>query len=117
MLVNLVKNAIEAIDDLANAGELEAKPFIRINADVREDALIIDVIDSGIGMEPDRLKIIFSPGYTTKKEGSGLGLHSAANFVIGTGGSISPSSRGIGRGTTIRVKFRLSSLQKEFKSP
>ena len=117
MLVNLVKNAIEAIDDLANAGELEAKPFIRINADVREDALVLDVIDSGIGMEPDRLKIIFSPGYTTKKEGSGLGLHSAANFVIGTGGSISPSSRGIGRGTTIRVKFRLASLRKELSPP
>ena len=113
MLVNFVKNAIEAIDDLAKAGEPDVNPSIRINAYVGEDALVLDVIDNGIGMEPDQLKVIFSPGYTTKKEGSGLGLHSAANFVIGAGGSISSLSQGIGRGTTMRVKFRLSSLQKE----
>ena len=59
--------------------------------------------DSGIGLEPERLRTIFSPGYTTKAEGSGLGLHSAANYVIGSGGSIEALSDGIGRGTTMRV--------------
>ena len=113
MLINLVKNAIEAIEALAKAGEPDANPSIRINAYVEEDALVLDVIDSGIGMKPGQLKVIFSPGYTTKKEGSGLGLHSVANFVIGAGGSISPLSQGIGRGTTMRVKLRLSSLRKE----
>lgn len=38
---------------------------------------------------------------------SQLGLHSAANFVIGSGGSIRPLSDGIGAGTTMRVTLRL----------
>ena len=50
---------------------------------------------------------MFNAGYTTKKNGSGLGLHSAANFVIGSGGSIRPLSDGIGHGTTMRVTLRL----------
>ena len=50
---------------------------------------------------------MFNAGYTTKKEGSGLGLHSAANFVIGSGGSIRPLSDGIGHGATLRVTLRL----------
>ena len=40
----------------------------------------------------------------TKESGTGLGLHSAANFVVGSGGTIEPLSEGIGRGTTMRVR-------------
>ena len=50
---------------------------------------------------------MFNAGYTTKKEGTGLGLHSAANFVIGSGGTIQPFSDGIGHGATLRVTLRL----------
>ena len=111
MLVNLIKNAIEAIDDLAKSRGLEAKqPWIQIRSYVQEDFLVLDVIDNGIGIEEKRFKIIFTAGYTTKKTGSGLGLHSTANFVIGSGGQIYPLSDGAGKGTTMRVKLRLASL-------
>ena len=70
--------------------------------------LVIDIIDNGIGIEPSRFRSVFNAGYTTKKNGSGLGPHSAANFVIGSGGKIQPLSDGIGRGTTIRVRLRLA---------
>ena len=49
--------------------------------------VVIDVIDNGVGIPPDRLRSIFAAGYTTKAAGSGLGLHSAANFVVGTAGA------------------------------
>ena len=51
---------------------------------------------------------MFAAGDTTKKDGTGLGLHSAANCVSGAGGSIRPLSDGVGRGTTMRVTLRLS---------
>ena len=113
MLVNLVKNAVEAIDDLAGADGSEgpgARPRIRIDAYVEGDYLVVDVIDNGIGIGPDRLKLIFAPGFTSKVDGSGLGLHASANFAIASGGRIQPLSEGLGKGTTMRVRLRLSSV-------
>ena len=103
LLVNLVRNAMEAIDRLADSGGLQAPPRIRISAYTRAGALVLDVTDNGDGIEPDRCTMVFSAGYTTKDGGSGIGLHSAANFIIGAGGSIQALSDGPGTGATIRV--------------
>ena len=110
MLINLVKNSIEAIDDLAVAQELDETPSIRIKASIRDDFFILKVIDNGIGIKNKDARVIFSPGYTTKESGTGLGLHSAANFVIASGGKIQALSEGTGKGTTMRVMLPLSSV-------
>ena len=110
MLVNLIKNSVEAIDDLATSNGLKGKSCIKIRSYVQGEFLVLEVTDNGIGMEGNISKIIFSAGYTTKKTGSGLGLHSTANFVIGSGGQIQPFSDGFGKGTTMCVKLRLSSV-------
>ena len=108
MLVNLLKNAMEAIDELKQSGGLEGLPRIEIRVYVRRDFLVFDVLDNGIGIAQKNLKDIFRAGYTTKSEGSGLGLHSAANFVAASGGRIQPLSSGVGTGTTMRVMLRLN---------
>ena len=110
MMVNLMKNSIEAIDALVVADGLKEKPRIQIRAYVEGDFLHLDVSDNGIGIDSINPKRLFAAGFTTKKEGSGLGLHSAANFVIGSGGQIHPLSDGVGRGTTMRVMLRLSTI-------
>ena len=110
MLVNLVKNSIEAIDELARSGGFNETPHISVKAYISEDFLCLDVTDNGIGIAPENLKLIFSAGYTTKESGTGLGLHSSANFVIGSGGKIYPLSEGIGKGTTMRIMLRCSSV-------
>ena len=110
MMVNLIKNGLEAIDDLRASGELDEAPCIDIRAYTEGEFLHVDVTDNGIGLDKANPKLIFSAGYTTKESGSGLGLHSAANFVIGTGGRIQPLSEGPGKGTTMRVMLRLSSV-------
>ncbi|MCY3844061.1 MAG: ATP-binding protein [Acidobacteria bacterium] len=108
MLVNLVKNAMEAIDALASTGQaLVPGPRVRIVAWSEADHVALDVTDNGIGVAPESMREIFTAGYTTKESGTGLGLHSAANFVVGSGGTIEPLSEGIGRGTTMRVRLRL----------
>ena len=109
MLINLLKNAMEAIDELKESGGLKGQPRIEIRACVQQDFLVLEVQDNGIGIEQKNLKAIFGAGYTTKQEGSGLGLHSAANFVTGSGGKIQPLSDGYGTGTTMRVELRLNS--------
>ena len=110
MLINLIKNSIEAIDDLAVAQGFDETPHIAIKASTRDNFFILKVIDTGIGIKNKDIKVIFSPGYTTKESGTGLGLHSAANFVIASGGKIQALSEGIGKGTTMRVLLPLSSV-------
>ncbi len=107
MIVNLVKNSIEAIDELETPNEVS---FIRIRARKDADCLRIDVSDNGIGIGADQEKTIFSAGYTTKQRGTGLGLHSSANFVIATGGKISASSEGYGGGMTIHIELPCSKI-------
>lgn len=110
MLVNLIKNAIEAIDELTKLGDRHEAPRIQIRAYIDGDFLCFDVTDNGIGIAPEDLNKIFSAGFTTKEGGSGLGLHSSANFVISSGGKIQPLSEGKGKGTTIRILLRHSAI-------
>ena len=110
MMVNLIKNSMEAIDELAAAGGLKGAPHILIRAYVEGDFLHLDVVDNGIGIDNKKFRVIFAAGYTTKKSGSGLGLHSAVNFVIGMGGRMDALSDGIGKGATMRIMLRLSSI-------
>ena len=110
MLVNLIKNSLEAIDELAAMGGLLEPPRIQLRAYIEGEFLHLYVSDNGIGIEPKNSQRIFSAGYTTKKSGIGIGLHSVANFVIGLGGEIRPLSNGIGKGTTMCIMLRCSSI-------
>ena len=110
MIVNLIKNSLEAIDTLVASGGLDETPCIRIRTYIEGDFFVLDVTDNGIGIDMKRQKLIFAAGYTTKKSGSGLGLYSIANFVTGSGGRIYPMSDGIGSGTTMRIRLRRSSV-------
>ena len=108
MLINLIKNAMEAIDELAESDGFKEAPRITVRAYAEGDFLHIDVMDNGIGIDTKNTRVLFTAGYTTKKSGSGLGLHSVANFVIGSGGQIHALSDGVGQGTTLRVMLRPS---------
>ena len=106
MLVNLVRNCIEALKDLPHS-DPGHRPAVSIIGYVEGDRLFLDVTDNGAGIEPKHLGDVFAPGFTTKKAGSGLGLHSAANYVIDSGGRITALSEGRGQGATIRIQWPL----------
>ena len=111
MMVNLLKNSLEAVDGLAASGRKKETPCIRIRAGVEGDHLRIEVSDNGIGVALKEVgSRIFRAGYSTKEGGSGLGLHSVAGFVGSLGGRIQPFSAGLGKGTTMRILLRLSSV-------
>ena len=113
MIVNLSKNAVEAIEAAERSGKLDSPPAIRIGVRAGNRHLVIDVVDNGIGMTESQRAAVFSPRYTTKQSGSGLGLHSAANYAAGIGGSIEALSEGPGRGATIRIRLRIDALTRE----
>ena len=109
MIVNFVRNSIEAIDELASSKPMP-DPRIEIRAYTDGAFLVLDVIDNGIGIDQKHRPRIFSAGFTTKRSGTGLGLHSIANFVIASGGRIQSLSAGVDKGTIMRVKLRLTSV-------
>ncbi len=103
VLINIVTNAVQAIQQRQGFDEFPEEPCVRIRAGSAEGWLNVEVTDNGIGFADRDTRTFFSAGYTTKESGSGLGLHSAANFVIGAGGRIEISSPGLGKGATVRI--------------
>jgi two-component system, sporulation sensor kinase D len=99
---NLVKNAIDA---MKGRGKLE----LEIEQD--EDAVKINVTDSGGGIQKNQFKSIFEPGFTTKKRGWGLGLSLTKRIVEEYHkGTIKVLNSELGKGTTMQLSYRKSKL-------
>lgn len=94
-LINLVKNALEAMPD---GGQL----VVRTHSTPLGVAL--DLIDTGCGMDDNTAIKMFEPFYSTKSGGSGLGLPTARKIIEAHGGRISVQSE-VGRGTKFALEF------------
>jgi signal transduction histidine kinase len=65
----------------------------------------ISVIDNGVGIPPENLTRIFNCGFTTRKDGDGFGLHSAALAAKEMDGSLTVHSDGPGQGATFTLEL------------
>lgn len=93
VLLNLSLNAIQA---MPNGGRLTLRAVADRDAQ-GEDWLRISVTDEGTGMDADTLSHLFNPFFTTKANGTGLGLISCKRIVEGVHGSIQvDSTLGVG---------------------
>ncbi len=92
---NLIMNALEA----SGKGSVVTIRAYEIN-----DDLFIEVEDQGVGFSEGEIKHIFMPFYTTKSNGTGLGLPIVKRIVEQHGGSIEVQSRP-GEGSVFRLKF------------
>jgi signal transduction histidine kinase len=92
--LNLIKNAMESI---------LAEGNITITVDREgKNYIIVKISDTGCGMTAEEIERIFSPEYTTKEKGLGLGVPLATEIIRGHGGDIRVISRR-GEGTTFEV--------------
>jgi len=94
-LFNVLKNALEAMD---RGGELTLK------ARSEDDWVVLEVADTGVGIPADRLTRVFDAYYTTKRDGSGLGLLIVLRILRAHGGRVDIASQP-GRGTTVTLRF------------
>lgn len=99
VLINLVKNAIEAFDD-----NQEKKSIVLFSHVDEQNKVNISVKDNGKGIEKEAMKKIFIPFFTTKKSGSGIGLSLSREILRKHGGSISVKSE-LNIGTEFVLKF------------
>ncbi|MBI3465140.1 MAG: response regulator [Planctomycetes bacterium] len=99
---NLVKNAIESMSaNDPHRSRVLSICLQRLDADWAR----IVVSDTGKGIAEEHRCKIFNFGFTTKGQGNGFGLHSAANAMTELGGTISVHSDGIGTGATFTLEF------------
>jgi two-component system NtrC family sensor kinase len=75
---------------------------------IKEDRVLIEISDTGVGISADKLNKIFSHGFTTKAKGHGFGLHSCANAATEMNGKISVSSAGPMQGATFVLDLPLT---------
>jgi two-component system nitrogen regulation sensor histidine kinase GlnL len=109
VFLNLVKNAIEALaghGELAVTTRMETRFRIRRGA-ARAAFISVTVQDSGPGVAPDLHGRLFSPFFSTKPQGTGLGLALCHRIVVEHGGTISYETPPTG-GARFRVTLRVS---------
>ncbi len=98
VIINLIKNAIQSFDE-------ETNRLIEVNA-IKDDKnrVVISVKDNGSGIEEETLERIFTPFFTTKKSGSGIGLSLSRQIMRKHKGSLSVNSQ-IDEGTEFIMRF------------
>ena len=95
MLINVLKNSVEAIE---NKGQIE------ISSNIYKKYIDIIVEDDGLGMNEEALKQLKTMFFTTKKDGSGLGVCLSNEIVKAHNGElIYTSKEGVGTKVTIRL--------------
>ena len=96
VLINLVRNAIDASD------KLQAYIEIKASCDLRK--LVLEVRDNGCGISPQNIENVFTPFFTTRKTGTGIGLFISRKIVQSLRGTITIQSVQ-GKGTTVCLQM------------
>ncbi len=97
-LVNLIRNGLDAAGDTGH---------VRVAAAAENSTALLTVSDDGPGLTPEQREQLFTPGFTTKAHGSGLGLTIVERIVLEHGGAIDVRSAS-GRGTDVTIRLPLS---------
>lgn len=82
VFINLVTNAIDALDEKAEKEDALVEKNLSIKTFVEEGWVVIEVSDTGIGMTDEVKSKIFEPFFTTKETGKGTGLGTSISFGI-----------------------------------
>lgn len=101
-LFNLILNSKEAMYD---GGQI----LLETRYEVDRRCVVIRVVDTGPGMDPEQLSQVLNPFYTTKEGGTGLGLPMVNSIVRNHGGEFHLHSEP-GRGTTATIRLPVDGL-------
>lgn len=100
VILNLLKNALEAIDKKQKDGLVVLKAYSD-----KHDAVIMEVSNNGPAIAPDVMEHIFVPFFTTKENGSGIGLSVSRQIMRLSGGSLTVKSDANTRQTCFTLTF------------
>jgi signal transduction histidine kinase len=99
VILNILYNAVECMTGKGGVITIETDLFER-----EDDGVMISISDTGGGIPPEILDNIFNPFFTTKRQGTGLGLSLSKKIIESHGGTISIDNR-IGEGATFIISL------------
>lgn len=102
-ITNVLKNAVEAVEAKSKNAEPDYRGKIKVRIEQREDVVLVEVEDNGIGLPKDRERIV-EPYVTTREKGTGLGLAIVTKIVEEHGGEMTFVPRDEG-GTRVCLSF------------
>jgi len=110
VLINLLTNAVQAVK-AKEQGVRRITVAVAYEPASTGGRLQFRVEDNGVGISVENLKRLFTCGFTTRPEGQGIGLHSAANLAREMGGSLHAMSDGPGCGATFVLEVPASAAE------
>lgn len=105
VLINLITNAAESIDNVGTITVRTRRDYAPLNGRAA-DAILIEVEDTGTGIPPEVQERLFDPFFSTKEEGTGLGLPIARKIIDAHGGALEFKTA-LDEGTTFRIVLPL----------
>ena len=100
VLTNIIKNAKEAKDS-------NKKSYVILKSEIKNNNFIITIEDNGIGISEENMEKILEPFFTTKENGTGLGIPLSCEIIKAHNGKIKfNSEEGIGTKVTITLPFK-----------
>lgn len=109
ILVNMITNARNAMNEYPGRAH---RLVLRVGVTQNDrQSVQLEVTDTGCGIAAENLPRLFAQGFTTRKTGHGLGLHSAAISAKNLGGSIQAQSVGEGHGATFTLNLPLALVE------
>jgi signal transduction histidine kinase len=96
-MVNLIDNAVDAS---RSGGE------VTVSADATAHEMVVKIKDQGMGMDSEAVASMFMPYFTTKNEGTGLGMPIAKKVIEAHGGALYVTSK-LGTGTEVSIRLPL----------
>ncbi len=104
ILINIISNAVEALKHL----EIKEKRLELALYPMTDDRFVIEIMDTGVGIAPEHLDLIFTASFSTKENSSGQGLHTTANLCKELGIAIGTVSEGEGFGSVFKLRVPYS---------
>lgn len=102
VLVNLIKNSLEALDEKKDS-------FISLSYEIKNNNFKIIIEDNGIGIPKEEIEKIKEPFYTTKKNGTGLGVSLSCEIIKAHSGTIKYYSK-VNEGTKVVIELPIFNI-------
>lgn len=103
VFINIIKNALDAIDE-----STEQDKKLSIIMSLNPMQIQVEICDSGIGFDANTGKRLLERGFTTKQQGTGIGLASSASVIESHNGKLEISSDGLGMGACVLISLPLN---------